>query len=285
MDRNFVIPKQKGAFDLISKAIEKSNEQFIDLSDFSKEEIIKVLDAAEPRKDTVQVNIHYNEYYEFTYEELVSYAERGYYIEGYNYYPWIVTSYANSDVKELDLSRCCPDYLRTLSGMFSGCIILKKLKLFNNIRTYCENPISADNMFGNCSNLEEIDLSHFSTYHIHDMSNMFYGCENLKELDLSKFIICNVTKMSNMFDFCSNLTELKLPELGCNEQCTELNLSYSPNLSIDSINYLIDNAFNRKEEGYKETFYITLNEAISEKLSAELIEKAKGKGFDISFHN
>ena len=42
-------------------------------------------------------------------------------------------------------------------------------------------------MFSNCSSLEEIDLSHFNTDNVINMSCMFFGCSLLKELNLSNF--------------------------------------------------------------------------------------------------
>ena len=45
------------------------------------------------------------------------------------------------------------------------------------------------------------------------MSNMFSNCENLLNLDLSSFNTNNVTNMYGMFYFCSNLKLVQINKL------------------------------------------------------------------------
>ena len=42
-------------------------------------------------------------------------------------------------------------------------------------------------MFQYCSLLNEIDIYHFDTRNVKDMSSMFYSCNNLRSLDISNF--------------------------------------------------------------------------------------------------
>ena len=65
-------------------------------------------------------------------------------------------------------------------------------------------------MFYLCSDIDEIDLSHFDTSIITDMNNMFNRCSGLVSLDLSNFNTSRVTDMSYMFTSCSKLTSLNL---------------------------------------------------------------------------
>ncbi|MBQ7204580.1 MAG: BspA family leucine-rich repeat surface protein, partial [Muribaculaceae bacterium] len=63
-------------------------------------------------------------------------------------------------------------------------------------------------MFGWCSELTSLDLSHFNTSKVTNMAYMFYRCTGLTSLDLSSFNTTNVTNMSAMFYYCSNLTTI-----------------------------------------------------------------------------
>ena len=60
-------------------------------------------------------------------------------------------------------------------------------------------------MFEDCTSLEEINLSNFSTNNITDMNCMLYYFSSLKELNLSKFNTNNVRNMKMMFQYCSSL--------------------------------------------------------------------------------
>lgn len=59
-------------------------------------------------------------------------------------------------------------------------------------------------MFTTLYYLGSVDVSHFNTEKVQDMSLMFYACP-FRELDLSSFNTANVTDMSYMFSTCVNL--------------------------------------------------------------------------------
>jgi len=65
-------------------------------------------------------------------------------------------------------------------------------------------------MFNNCQNLIYIDLSHFDSSNVTNMSDMFYYCQNLKKINLSNLNTKNVTDMSYMFCGCYNLETINL---------------------------------------------------------------------------
>ena len=54
-------------------------------------------------------------------------------------------------------------------------------------------------MFYNCSSLEELDLSKFSTINVTDISHMFHNCKSLKELNIFNFNIDEVENINYMF--------------------------------------------------------------------------------------
>ena len=67
-----------------------------------------------------------------------------------------------------------------------------------------------DNMFYNCQNLAELDLSHFNTANVTSMRYMFILCKSLTKLDLSSFDTGKVTSMFDMFESCSRLESINL---------------------------------------------------------------------------
>ncbi|MBO7609035.1 MAG: BspA family leucine-rich repeat surface protein [Muribaculaceae bacterium] len=81
-------------------------------------------------------------------------------------------------------------------------------------------------MFYNCSNLTDIDLSHFDTRNVTDMSSMFKQCKKITSLDLSSFNTTNVTQMGSMFEQCTNLTHLDLRNFNTS-QVTRMSYMFS----------------------------------------------------------
>ena len=63
-------------------------------------------------------------------------------------------------------------------------------------------------MFSDCSSLTSLDVTHFNTAKVTDMSAMFYSCSSLTSLDVTHFNTENVTKIYSMFYSCSSLTSL-----------------------------------------------------------------------------
>ena len=89
------------------------------------------------------------------------------------------------------------------SFWFSGCFNLKDIEGIANLNT--SEVVSMREMFGSCSNLQSLDVSHFNTSKVTNMHKMFIWCGNLTELDVSNFDTSNVTDMKEMFNGCSKL--------------------------------------------------------------------------------
>ena len=82
---------------------------------------------------------------------------------------------------------------------------------------------NASNMFNNCDNIFEIDLSNFDTSQVTDISYMFYNCSSLISLNLDSLNTSQVINMSYMFYNCSLLTSLNLDNF---ETLKVSNMSY-----------------------------------------------------------
>ena len=91
--------------------------------------------------------------------------------------------------------------------MFCGCSNLTNLDL-SHFDT--SNVTTMNEMFASCSSLTSLDLSNFNTSNVTTMYSMFSNCTGLTSLDLSNFNTSNVTAMNEMFDNCSGLTSLDL---------------------------------------------------------------------------
>ena len=60
-------------------------------------------------------------------------------------------------------------------------------------------------MFYNCISLTSIDISHFDTSLVKDMSYLFYNCELISSINLSTFNTTQVEYINNIFDGCTSL--------------------------------------------------------------------------------
>ena len=71
------------------------------------------------------------------------------------------------------------------TAWFCGYYLLKNIDGMENLHT--DSVKSMNNMFCACSNLYNVDLSHFNTENVEDMSRMFYFSTGFSTLDLSYF--------------------------------------------------------------------------------------------------
>lgn len=130
----------------------------------------------------------------------------------------------------------------TCSKWFSGCTNLTSIEGIENLNT--SNVKYMNEMFGQCSNLETLDLSHFNTENVGNMSNMFNGCTKLRDLNISSFNTENVTNMYGMFYGCSSLDSLDLSHFNTryvrNDQMNYMFNGCSSLSSLDVSNFTTD---------------------------------------------
>ena len=100
---------------------------------------------------------------------------------------------------------------------------------------FYDSPSLIDNFFKGCSNLTEIDLSHFNTSKIKNMANMFSGCSSLYSINLSNIDTSNVINMNNMFSGCNSLNSLNLSNFNTSK-LDNLNSMFYGCSSLNSLN-------------------------------------------------
>ncbi len=88
--------------------------------------------------------------------------------------------------------------------------MMTKLSSFNSENLKVDNSTNFKGLFGNCSNLENINsLTVWNTYKVTDMTMLFYGCASLKSISsLKNWNVENVERMANMFNSCSKITNI-----------------------------------------------------------------------------
>ena len=96
------------------------------------------------------------------------------------------------------------------------------------------------NMFRNCHNIMEMNLSHFFPAGITDLANFFWDCFSLSKIDFSNFDTTHISSSGNMFHNCISLTSLNLsffhiPTLYIDSMfsnCTSLRIIDFPSFNI-----------------------------------------------------
>ena len=90
--------------------------------------------------------------------------------------------------------------------------------------------------FSMLENLEDIDLSHFSTEKVENMSRMFYWDKTIKTINLSKFDTRNATDMSSMFSKMEKIENIDLSNFDTSK-VEDMNNMFRDAKSIGSITF------------------------------------------------
>ena len=106
-------------------------------------------------------------------------------------------------IETIDLINLIITEIRTMSYMFKGYTSLKRILFTQN---EMPNLLSINGMFSDCSSLESIDLSYFTTSLVTDMGYLFSGCSSLTSINAYYLDTSSVTNMEYMFSGCSSLT-------------------------------------------------------------------------------
>ena len=125
-----------------------------------------------------------------------------------------------------DISSWNTSNIINMSGLFTGCLILKSLPDISNWDTSKVTDLSS--IFSGCKSLEQLpDISKWNTSEVKTMKKMFEECSNLKELpEISKWDVKNVKNMSHMFYGCKSI--LTLPDISKwnTEQVTDMSMMF-----------------------------------------------------------
>ena len=102
---------------------------------------------------------------------------------------------------------------------------------------------NCENMFRDCSNITEINLSNFNTSQVTNMSFMFSGCSNLISINLSNLDTSQVINMSYIFYDCYSLTYIDASDFNTS-QLKAMNYIFYGCTNLTSINLLNFNTSN-----------------------------------------
>ena len=168
-------------------------------------------------------------------------------------YDWFLDCTNLSKVE--GISNLRTDSVTDMTGMFGGCSSLTSLDVshFNTAKV-----VGMYGMFSGCTGLTTLDVSSFNTSSVTDMRYMFYACSGLTELDLSSFNTINVTSMDNIFADCSNLKTIYVSDgwttanvissgnmfIGCSNLVGGKGTTYNPNYLQDTYAHIDGGASN-----------------------------------------
>ena len=115
------------------------------------------------------------------------------------------STFENSIATKLKFNNINTIHTTSFVNMFNNCQNLKQLDIT------CFDTSKATtmaNMFSACPQLKSIDVLGFNTANVTSMASMFAGDTSLESIDLTTFDLRNVTDLSNMFNGCTNLKEI-----------------------------------------------------------------------------
>ncbi len=130
--------------------------------------------------------------------------------------------YHNTSLTTLDFSNWDTSKVTTMRYLFNSCTNLTSITGLGSSNCLT----NMDSIFGHCSSLTEIDVSHFDTSNVTTMIYSFNGCSKLTTIKgLEQFDTSNVTNMMEMFYYCTNLTSLDLSSFDLSSITADSNLS------------------------------------------------------------
>ena len=190
------------------------------------------------------LNIRYKPIKTFSYDNEIRLK-----VKGIGYYPVILSDYRPSSMKlngtkiGSNTNIQLPNYINdvrlkfsnTLSScenMFSQCSQIIEIDLTNFISTEVGN---IDYMFNGCSSLKSIKFGNFKTSGVNKMQGVFHGCTSLESLDLSSFDTSSVIDFQSMFSYCKSLKSLDLSNFKTSKLIIA-NVMFGECISLTSIN-------------------------------------------------
>lgn len=108
------------------------------------------------------------------------------------------------DVSDIDVSN-----ISDFKFVFSDLRTIKEIKGIQNWRM--DNATNLLNMFKDCNELVELDITGWNTKNVTNAYGMFIMCFSLKQIKgIDKLNFSKCTSFQNMFYFCRNLKELNV---------------------------------------------------------------------------
>lgn len=107
-------------------------------------------------------------------------------------------------------------------GLFAGCSNMIEVVGLENLNTNDTEFMGI--MFLNCSKLESLDLSSWTTPKARALGGLFNGCSALKSVDVSRFDTSKVTAMDHVFYNCSSLETIDLTSWDTSQATTMVNM-------------------------------------------------------------
>lgn len=141
-----------------------------------------------------------------------------------------------SMIKRLDLRMWDVSNVETMEEMFYECTGLEELL----ISTWNTPKLEyVEKMFYHCKNLKKIDFQKFCTSKVRSTKYMFAQCTNLKQLDLRSFDTSSVNNMCYMFEECPSLEYVNVSSFNTEnvELMTRIFFNCSKLKSIEGIDY------------------------------------------------
>jgi surface protein len=102
-----------------------------------------------------------------------------------------------------------------------------------------ENTTTITTMFQNCEQLPNIDINHWDTSRITDMSYLFLNCKALQTIDVSNWDTSKVVNLRQMFQSCTNLTTIYLNNWNTNK-VEDMRFLFNLSSKLQTVNGNID---------------------------------------------
>ena len=93
--------------------------------------------------------------------------------------------------------------------------------------TFKNKLTSCQNLFYDCRNIIEIDISNFDCSQVLSCNSMFRECSNLKKINLGKLDFSLVTDFTSMFESCTNLIDLDVSNFNTKNATCFLDMFYN----------------------------------------------------------
>ena len=168
--------------------------------------------------------------------------------------------------EENDVQLIWNDTINNTDNMFRQCSDIIEIDLSNFDSSLVTTMIS---MFKSCTSLTSINLTNFDTSQVTNINHMFDGCNSLTSLDLSFFNTSKVTFMNDMFLGCESLTSLNLSNF-ITEKTTRMSNMFKGCSNLEYINLkdfteivLNENYYQNMFDGVPENVVICIDESLT----------------------